>query len=36
MTTGGWIFLVTCWSLLTALTVYCFKVILAADDKKSG
>lgn len=36
MTTGGWIFLVTCWTVLAVLTFYCFKVVLSIDDKNSG
>lgn len=36
MTTGGWIFLVTCWTALIVMTFYCFRIVLSVTDKKNG
>lgn len=33
MTALGWLFLVTVWTILTVLTVWCFKLVLSPDAK---
>lgn len=36
MTAGGWMFLVTCWAVLIALTFYCFRTVLSINDKNDN
>jgi hypothetical protein len=34
LNTGGWIFLITAWSSIWALTIFCFKRVLGSQGKK--
>ncbi|MFH1619973.1 MAG: hypothetical protein ABIG11_08725 [bacterium] len=41
MTTGGWIFLAVCWTLIASVTGWCFWLVLGrhkkpADDRSGG
>lgn len=31
---SGWIFIVTAWTFIWAVTIFCFKRVLGAQDKK--
>lgn len=34
LNTGGWIFIITAWGFISALTIFCFKRVLGAQGKK--
>jgi hypothetical protein len=36
MSTGGWIFLVLTWSVITSLMVYCYTKVLKKNNSDDG